>query len=176
MKKLLLFMSFQVFIFTVISAQQKHPEILSAGGGISTTPNLSVEWTLGEPAVQIARHGTLLLTEGFHQPVLVVNKIDPEHPGQLDLKGAEITGSPVEIDVFPNPYNTSLHVRFQSPTVNPVNVTVTSLEGKVVSETEVLPGTSTISLDMQNHPSGVYLLHVRGKEAQIFETFKISKI
>lgn len=176
MKKHLLILAFQMLLVSVISAQLKAPEIISPGGGTSYTSNLSVEWTLGELAVQTTRTGKLLMTEGFHQPILAVDRIGSVQAEQTGMPGTVNTTSSVELEVFPNPFHTFIQVRFDMPTASLIELTMMSMEGKRVTEMEVLPGTTSTSLDMQHYPPGIYLLHFRSAEGHYSETFRISKI
>ena len=54
-------------------SQRLSPEVLAVGGGIDKNGSLSLEWTLGEAVIETVSLSDRIYTQGFHQPMLVVD-------------------------------------------------------------------------------------------------------
>ncbi|MBK9273948.1 MAG: hypothetical protein IPM49_05325 [Flavobacteriales bacterium] len=52
-------------------AQSLAPRVVATAGASVVAGPVQVAWTVGEPAVTIGQAGTMILTQGFHQPGLV---------------------------------------------------------------------------------------------------------
>ena len=86
-KRILLFLWGIAFLLNGNSQNLKQ-NIIAADGGISKSGNISLEWTLGEFAIETVNAGTKLYTQGFHQPVLAVKKTS----SSLDIPGDFFVG------------------------------------------------------------------------------------
>ncbi len=52
--------------------QHNNQSVIAAAGNISKAGNITLEWTLGEPVIETVSTTLGLLTQGFHQPLLIV--------------------------------------------------------------------------------------------------------
>lgn len=68
-----------------------------------------------------------------------------------------------DVVLFPNPANQSAEIRFEAVEAGDINIAVTDLNGRVMSNTsrEISTGIQSISLDVANYPAGVYMVEVR---------------
>ena len=57
---------------TSVTAQSNNPSILSSAGGSDKTSTISLDWTIGEYAVETVSLADRMYTQGFHQPYLIV--------------------------------------------------------------------------------------------------------
>src|SRR5665647_2756028 len=78
----LIIMKIKMALFSVIigislnaAAQENFRSVISAAGGVDKSDNIELEWTLGEVATETLTNVNSLYTQGFHQPVLSVEKI-----------------------------------------------------------------------------------------------------
>jgi len=63
--------------------------------------------------------------------------------------------------LYPNPFNTTVRIELALPGTSPVDVWVYNVQGKVVYEKQIFetsPGNLTLTLSVDNLPSGVYFL------------------
>ena len=60
-----------LIISIVITAQSVSPEVVASAGDYFEGTNASISWTLGEIATETYSNGTIILTQGFQQPVSV---------------------------------------------------------------------------------------------------------
>ena len=143
-----------------LQAQSTAPEVLASTGGDSP----QVSWTAGEAVVSTHASGSILLTQGFHQPNLVVTSIDEP----IDVRPA------AEITVFPNPVSDQLNVRIENAS-GTIQFTVFDVQGKLlIQETEALSN-GTYSYDFSSFSSGSYFLRAVDEAGNSFKTFKILK-
>lgn len=68
-----LILAFLAATFVVqCSAQEIERQVVSTTGNESSNGNITISSTVGEPAVLTKTDGTLIITEGFQQPELVI--------------------------------------------------------------------------------------------------------
>jgi hypothetical protein len=74
----------------------------------------------------------------------------------------ELKLSENDLQIYPNPFNTSTIINFRNPNKNPVNIIVSDLTGKIIKEVAEYRGDSYL-LYKENLETGFYLIEVRGK-------------
>ncbi|GAB3176985.1 T9SS type A sorting domain-containing protein [Telluribacter humicola] len=146
-------------------SQSLSPEVIAVGGSIDKNENLSLEWTLGESAVETVGLPERFYTQGFHQPMLLVEAL-PDEAVSLH-----------RVEVYPNPVSSILTVKIESGEsvsaplkLSLIDVTGTSLLNKAASAP-----TETLQLDLKQAPAGMYMLQVITAEGQPVRVFKIVK-
>ena len=87
-------------------AQSLSPTVIAPAGSSENGKNLTLNWTLGEPAIQTLETSNELLTEGFHQPLLIIKEV--LEASQLLLSGQ------INVSVGPNPTASILHIKIDS--------------------------------------------------------------
>jgi hypothetical protein len=83
-----------LFGFTSSRAQT----VFSSVGKDTLLPQFHISHTLGEPLIQSLNGSSILMTQGFHQPDLILTVLEPG-------TGLE------ELEVFPNPVSKELFVK-----------------------------------------------------------------
>ena len=152
--------------------QSLSPSVLATDGAVSQGKTISLEWTLGEAAVQTIRSPNGLLTEGFHQPTLMVEDLEINTP-QLDTK---VHSSELQVTVAPNPVKPILHLTIESDLDETGIVQIVDLWGKTLQEIETNLSFETSDIDLTNFPAGMYMLYLRKKDGAFLKTFKITKV
>ena len=155
MKILIVFFSF--FTLSNLFAQSNDLQVISTSRSSFTYENYTVEYTLGELAINNIGNG-IILTQGFHQGKLAI---------QTEIKEIDF-----KINLFPNPVHTHFKVEFNSPKT--VDIIFTDISGKIIT-TEKLVNQSSKSYDISNLAQGVYtftIIDSTNKQA----TYKIKKI
>lgn len=149
-----------VLLVSSVGAQNLNltPEVVSSAGETFTNGTIYLDWTLGEIMTETFA-GTIILTQGFHQPTITTTSIND--PGSL-------LGT---IKVYPNPTAGTLTVeRDRSGTLSFV---VLDIKGSRVLEKSV--STAYSELDLSNLPSGVYVLRM-SDGAQAAQSIRIQKL
>ena len=144
-------------------AQSLSPEVLSTAGGTSQVGKINLEWTLGETA--ISRWATPAggsITEGFHQPLLIVSK-----------QGSASTIALVSI--APNPVQARLNLIVSKKEPKDLSATLIDVQGRVFKQLNHLILGNT-EVDLQEYPAGVYFLSFQYANEIPFQTFKVVKV
>ncbi|MGZ4033434.1 MAG: T9SS type A sorting domain-containing protein [Bacteroidia bacterium] len=157
MKKLLLL--FIIIYSGPTIAQSLNPDVIATSGTSFNDGTSQLDWTLGETVTSTLTSGSNMLTQGFHQPNLLVTSInDP--------------ATDYSVTVFPNP--TVDHVQLQFKNLkNMVTAEILSSDGKLLQSQNINAAGETI-FDMSGYASGTYLLSV--KDNSKIKTYKIIKL
>ena len=157
-----------LFYFT--NAQQNVLEVISPAGGVNSTGNISLEWTLGEYATGIIYSDENMYTEGFHQPYLKVEPMPEIFPILDDEE------STVQVQIFPNPVKSILEIKVQDKDpLNKVQLILTDLQGKHILQQEVDADLGFQKIDLSDFPSAVYILKCTRKDGTLLKSFKVIK-
>jgi hypothetical protein len=164
-KKLLFLISILCFFLSAIS-QTTDLSILSAAGGSSLTPNYTLDWTMGEFAVETLTIGGKMYTQGFHQPLQILATSTP----------VTTAGTVYNISIAPNPVVSILNFSISSATTTRVFVTIADIHGVIFKQYNVSSADGSLQIDMSGLPAGTYTLIVRdGVAANIIKTYQIIK-
>lgn len=149
-------------------SQQLSPSVVASGGDVSRSATISLEWTLGEFAVESVSSDRSLYTQGFHQPYLQVKEI------HTATAATEMTD--YKITIAPNPVQSVLNVNLQQFLSERLSLSLVDLYGRRVM-TKIVEGKSTSSLvDMSGMISGIYLLEIRNATGQLIKVFRVVKV
>jgi hypothetical protein len=132
----------------------------SAGNFNSTSSGTSLSWTIGEPLISTESSSTAILTQGFHQP-LVVTPLSTN----LNLNQA------IDLQAFPNPTLEKVTLKKETNTV--LKAELLDILGQSIGHYSLVEEQTTLSLETL--PAATYLLCIRALNGQIIKTFKIQK-
>jgi hypothetical protein len=145
------------------SAQNTDTKVISPAGGNDKTENVSIDWTLGEPAVKTVDAGDMIITEGYHQPVLKVISNEVITPA-----------SNYKFQIAPNPVRSILNFKSASEEKNGLNVRLTDINGKILLVLSAAANDSK-DIDMSQLGNGIYLLSISNSDGNVIETFRVIK-
>ena len=165
-----------LFIISYAKAQEFSPSILSPAGDFGYASTMSLEWTLGENAIETNRTGKYIYTEGFHQPILRLELVEIGY--KFNDINEQVFPLPhdMEITVTPNPVRSILHVRITSSNQSKVLLQLTDLSGKTILSSIIDPLTNSSDLDFNHYASGLYFLQFIDDAGHLIRTYKVSKI
>jgi hypothetical protein len=164
-------LSFFLSLSGWVYSQNMDPSVLASAGSIDSTNQLSLEWTLGEIAVATLSSETNLITEGYHQPRLIVSDFDDS-----SITNTSTANLDYQIMVNPNPVNSFVSVQMQSSEESEVFISLFNLEGKQLIGELKKQSSDSFEMDLSDLFSGLYLLRFTNSKGQIVRTFKVSKI
>ena len=126
-------------------------QVIGANGLSAKKLGKHYDATLGEviTATLSASDGTFTITQGFHQPECALSV------SVNDLHAA----LPWQLEVFPNPTASLLHLRYTLPSSGLLEARLWSITGELVADWKTVP--ESAELDCSALPSGVYLLDLR---------------
>lgn len=151
-----LFTGLLALLMLPLAAQ--HHEVVSAAGDSFKQETGTVTFTIGEIAIETTTTHPQHLTQGFHQPVLLVHSTS-------DNRNTEIP-----LTVYPNPVNTRLHLRNDSHAEH-LRYTLLDIRGIAVKEG---PVTDLTEISFEDMPSATYMLQIKRHHALV-RHFKIIK-
>lgn len=167
MKKYITFLLLITGICLIGSAQSLERQVISATGSYSTSSNLQLSSTVGEPVIETLINGSITLTQGFQQP---------DRNGNV---GIEDLGVVLDYQIFPNPTTGKLFITLESSKALTISLSLTDLNGRQLG-IEIpdlkVAGTAREEMDLSVLANGQYLLHLIDAQHQLQKTFKILKM
>lgn len=157
-----------ICISIAANAQKLDRSVVSAAGGSSLTPKYTLDWTMGEFAIETVSSNGKMYTQGFHQPLQIITTTAP----------VARTGIVYNISMAPNPVLSILNFSISSVNTNTVVVfvTIADAHGIIFKQYKVNSANGSLRIDMSGLPAGTYTLTVRdGVAAHIIKTFQIIK-
>lgn len=152
-----------------VRAQNLGPSIIAADGGVAKSAAISLDWTLGEFAVETISTTKNLYTQGFHQPILTVKSFhSPPQPVHVEK-------SHLNIVLFPNPVQSYVTVSIGATEHQSMSLSLFDLNGKELLTRQAIGKTLSVRIEMGRYKSGVYLLDIRDKSGSMVRAFKIVK-
>jgi hypothetical protein len=154
-------------LFAVIagSAQIVTPAVIASAGEVSKTPTMSLAWTLGEPAIETISSKVQLLTQGFHQPLLIAKRA-AGHVSQKDK---------LEVVVLPNPVEHICRAIITKQNATTVYIDLADIHGRKLYTAISNAKVDNIDIDFSSYTPGTYVLTVRDAKGNLFQTVKIIK-
>jgi len=141
---LMKFLQFLLLLLPVASlAQDSVQYVVSNAGSDFQSASTQVSWTIGEVATETLVSSNYIVSQGFHQGNLLVDRIDEDVP--LDFS----------IRVYPNPVQDILHVETEDIDMEYRIIDVDSrvrISGTIISELQ--------QIDLTVLPAGTYFLQV----------------
>ncbi|MEO7265943.1 MAG: fibronectin type III domain-containing protein [Ferruginibacter sp.] len=144
------------------------PEVVSNYGGFTSTGNISIEWTLGEPRIETSMGNNLLYSQGFHQPLVYLPQKQAE---------AIAANDNLKIIVYPNPVSSILKVELRASLSQQLSLELTDVNMRVLQRRYVFTAAKQIAeMNMAGFIAGSYYLVVRDMTGRIIQTIKLDKI
>ena len=140
--------------------------MIAGAGGISKAQGITLEWTLGEIAIESVATSDRLYTQGFHQPVLLARKFFIAEDNRY---------SDYKIMIAPNPVQSTLRITYSVPEAKEVTLVLSDFLGKQLNVQRVGNEKGMLSIDMSGMIAGFYLLNVQSREGNLIQSFKIIK-
>ena len=162
---------------TWLLAQSLSSSVIAAAGEESFSAKLSLQWTLGELAVDYLPVHRGIISEGFHQPLLESTEISSElFTGDLLATSArDQFSNGYRISLWPNPVRTILTVQIESDHNEVISIELLDLLGrKLLSTTNHRPN-EWIELDFSAQPAGIYLLKFFKQDGTLIKTLLSTK-
>lgn len=172
MKKLI-FLTLILMLSQFGMGQRLSPSVITPGGGITPGDQITLEWTLGEVAVETILLPAGIVTEGFWQPHLWLYPVAEDDQQLLDRpQSHEI----YQIAVYPNPVQTTLQISLESTLNQPLNLGLYDSFGRAVALYPAVAATGDFEIDLSGRPGGVYFLLFRAGDGRLIRQFRVVKI
>jgi len=146
--------------------QQNFSNVVSAAGGVDKSESIELAWTLGEVATETITGSNSLYTQGFHQPLLMVEKIRLPGGNSTSIKN---------IHIYPNPVADILNIELGFTSDAPLFVYLYDIRGRQLVKKEIPTGSNIMQLNLQGFTHAVYILKIRNFDGSFFSNYKIIK-
>jgi hypothetical protein len=147
-------------------SQQISQAIIASAGDVNTAGRTVLEWTLGEPVIETFSFGNLLLTQGFHQPMLR-SKISPVSIG--------LQKEVIVVTISPNPVQNVCTAVIKRDTDTNLYLMLTDSRGRLLSNRVSSSKVDAIDFNLASYASGVYMLTLVTANGSIYKSYKIIK-
>ena len=154
-----IFMPFLFFLSFSVSAQT----VISSAGKTTINGNYNVSWTVGETVINTLSAGGTILTQGFHQPLLI----------EILPTGLE-KGLLLDMIAYPNPAFDKVLFKGGDPS-GIYHVRVVDKLGRILLQ-KTLPA-SDLEILVEGYNNGTYLIEVvedKTNKRRVFNVVKSS--
>ena len=153
---------------SIAFSQTLDRSVLATGGSYSSTANVSISFTIGEVFTVSKTNATYTVLEGFQQPYIIEDTIDPgpgPGPGSIEELNT--------FSIYPNPFKRTFNVKTEN--TNDFDFEVIDMLGKKIEvNTSIKSG--YIVFNLEDYGSGIYFLKMVDKSDNSIKTFKLEKI
>ncbi len=148
-------------------AQSLERQVIGSAGGYEVENGYSLSFTIGEPVVETAITGSVVLTQGFQQP-------DDVEVGINDLVKVKM-----DYLIFPNPTMDNLTVQLSADQVVEVNISLRDMLGRQIDQLDrkvLVDGVVQQQYDLTHLAAANYMLVLTDKGGNQLGQFKIQKL
>ena len=135
-------------------------EVITPSAGYFETPSMSLNWTIGETAVETYINDDIILTQGFNQANIIITDITEDFL------------TDISISFYPNPVKDIFTIKTESGQMTQLTAEVYDLAGaKLISE-NINQGNTQINTERLT--TSVYILKIYDNQ-HIIKSFKFIK-
>jgi len=176
MKRLIKCIAFTAALPLCTNAQSVSNNVIASGGTRLQKDNVVLEFTLGETAINTLTSSTNKITQGFHQPNIVVSKVENVTPGiNVESSAMKTKNEPMfKFDVYPNPVTDFLNMRASNLPKSKCMVQLIDESGRIVRELSIT-NTET-RLYFTQLAAGKYFIIATTADGKNKESFKVIKL
>ncbi len=156
---------FSLIILSIAVKAQTTTSVLSVAGGSDKNESLSLDWVLGETFIETIATGDGMYTQGFLQPILVVEK-----------RVQNVLPHYLKIVIAPNPVQSLLNVKILTPVNERLLLTLTDINGRILLSRSLSPKQTIETLNLSNIAHATYIMHIRNVNGSLVKSFLVNKI
>lgn len=128
--------------------------VISPQGSTFENSEISLTWTLGEPATHSMKGARNIVTEGYSQPLLRLSQLGPSQKESIIAS------------VYPNPTFSELHVQLGAPVITEARIELYDLQGVSLYRGLIPEGSALHIISMTRFAAGEYILQILNEEKQ----------
>ena len=153
-------------LVSLLSRAQLVPTVISTAGGTDKNESIALDWVLGETFVETLVSDDRMVTQGFLQPLLVIEKRSQNPLAALAFN----------VSIAPNPVQSLLNIKISTQVNSRLLLTLTDNNGKVLISRTVPPNQISESINLSNVSNGAYVLQIRNSAGSLLKTFLVNKL
>ena len=165
MRTVIVLLTFLIAGINLNYSQTLSPSLLSSAGEFFTAPSFSLSMTVGDLVISTAGSGSIILTQGFQQPDLVIETFLSEK--MIDW----------EVRAWPNPVTDKLNISISLPSPMILNLEILDLNGRsiLLQQTRGPDTYHQLLLDLQQLVNGFYIMKVYSEDHRVQKIIKLEK-
>ena len=132
-------------------------EVISSAGETQSNADVSIDFSVGEPAIETISNSSNTLTQGFHQTQF------------LYISLTEIS-EPIDVISYPNPVVNELIVEIPNNSQT-MDLIIYSMEGKVIDSFTIK---ETLKISFYKFTPGTYVISLKNNN-ELIKSYKIIK-
>lgn len=147
-----------VLLLSITSVFVFGQEVISSSGSSLSNDKYSIDFTIGEPIIQTVQTNSKMITQGYHQPTLVIieaKQIDENFSASL----------------FPNPATSFLNIELDA--FEGVTFKLQNVDGKILAQERIQQNVT--SVNVKNLERGIYLLKLVDQKDNKLKSYKFLK-
>lgn len=147
--------------------QSLERDVIATSGGFESSANMSLSYTVGEAVVETYSQSSLILTQGFQQPL-------PQ-----SSSGIERPEPKLSVSAYPNPTTDQVILEMEAPKKQTLSIRVLNFQGKVLEtpfERQVFNGKTRFQVNMAGYGPGTYILRLTNNQGERIHTVEVQKI
>ena len=162
--RITLLCAFLALLSHSLMGQTVEPFVVGSAGGAGAFSTNTLAWTSGEAVIETAVGNNAVVTQGFHQPKVVVTALEPPQ-------------AKISCEVWPNPTTEAVWVEVSEDQLStePFQVELIDLHGKALKK-HSLPAGQKVEIPLQEYATGTYILRIKTPSGTFLQSFQISKI
>jgi hypothetical protein len=148
----------------ILNAQIQNSDLISTSGDYFVSSNISMSWSLGELETETFSTSSVILTQGFQQPVFNITSIK---------NNSLVTD--LNIEVYPNPVSNYLTIKNYNPSVN-LTYRLYDIYGKLLISQESNSNDGMYTrINLTDLAQGNYLIQIFGNDKRQSKIYKLIK-
>lgn len=146
------------FMYNICASQDIGRDVVSSTSGSYLGASMQLDWTLGELSTRTVGSDSHIITQGFHQPSLMITS------------DVSKLGSGMEVNAYPNPAQNQLKIEMSLDQEYQVGIQLFDLLGRNLESSSSQGRDFTERLLLTNLPPGTYFVKVTYSESHTVET------
>ncbi len=142
--KRILFLPLLYWPFFCLFAQEIEPQIIGAAGDSYQGASMQIDWTIGEPLITSFENETILLSQGFHQPTVILTNTS-ELPVNINF-----------VNIYPNPAIDNINVTIDFAQDQVIELIIYNIKGQKLSLKKCAGSSIAETLNLSNYSPGFY--------------------
>ncbi len=153
-----------ILVSTLMQAQISN-DVISSAGGTDRTPQISLDWVLGESFVESISSKQIWYTQGFLQPLL-----------QTETNKRFPIFDRLNVVIAPNPVQSIATVKVLNQNHSKLLLTLYDMNGRVMLTQTIAENQQMTSMNLSNLSHATYVLQIRNSDASLLKTLMIDKV
>lgn len=144
--------------------------VIASTGNYSSSSNYNYSSTAGEAVIVTLSGSSMVLTQGFHQP------LNSNSTTSVEQQYADANFS---VLVYPNPTSNHISIEIETDKNVDLNIEVIDMLGKIcgkVKQVNQFTGQSVYQCELSGYSSGLYFIKVSSKDELYNKTIRVQKI